>query len=96
MNLECNDIEKILNSLENKVDWVIDIRRLVENINKDNKNIIIERMFKMEDIFREICQVLNKTLSVSLRESYLSNIFCLKSSCFNFFFNSKYPIVGPK
>ena len=58
----CNDIEKILNSLENKVDWVIDIRRLVENINKDNKNIIIERMFKMEDIFREICQVLNKTL----------------------------------
>ncbi len=58
----CNDIEKMLISLENKVDWIIEIRRLIDNMNKQNKNIIIQRMFKLEDIFREICQILNKTL----------------------------------
>jgi hypothetical protein len=58
----CNDIEKMLISIENKVDWIIEIRRLIDNMNKQNKNIIIQRMFKLEDIFREICQILNKTL----------------------------------
>ncbi len=58
----CNDIEKMLISLENKVDWIIEIRRLIDNMNKQNKNIIIQRMFKLEDIFREMCQILNKTL----------------------------------
>ena len=58
----CNDIEKMLISLENKVDWIIEIRRLIDNMNKQNKNIIIQRMFKLEDIFREICQILNKTI----------------------------------
>ena len=58
----CDNIEKMLNNLENKIDWVIDIRKLIENINKENKNVIMERMFKLEDIFREICQVLNKAL----------------------------------
>ena len=58
----CNDIEKMLISIENKVDWIIEIRRLIDNMNKQNKNIIIQRMFKLEDIFREICQILNKTI----------------------------------
>ena len=58
----CNDIEKMLISIENKVDWIIEIRRLIDNMNKQNKNIIIQRMFKLEDIFREMCQILNKTL----------------------------------
>ena len=58
----CDNIEKMLNNLENKIDWVIDIRKLIENINKENKNVIMERMFKLEDIFREMCQILNKTL----------------------------------
>ena len=58
----CNDIEKMLISIENKVDWIIEIRRLIDNMNKQNKNIIIQRMFNLEDVFREICQILNKTL----------------------------------
>jgi hypothetical protein len=58
----CKDIENMLNSLENKVDWTIEIRKLIENLTKENKNIIIQRMFKLEDIFREMCQILNKTL----------------------------------
>ena len=58
----CNDIEKMLISIENKVDWIIEIRRLIDNMNQQNKNIIIQRMFKLEDIFREICQILNKTI----------------------------------
>jgi hypothetical protein len=58
----CNDIEKMLISIENKVDWIIEIRRLIDNMNKQNKNIIIQRVFNLEDIFREICQILNKTL----------------------------------
>ena len=61
-NNMCNDIEKMLNNLENNIDWVIDIRKLVENISKENKNTIMERMFKLEDIFREICRILNKAL----------------------------------
>ena len=58
----CKDIENMLNSLENKVDWTIEIRKLIENLTKENKNIIIQRMFNLEDVFREICQILNKTL----------------------------------
>ena len=58
----CKDIENMLNSLENKVDWAIEIRKLIENLTKENKNIIIQRMFNLEDVFREICQILNKTL----------------------------------
>ena len=38
----CNDIEKMLISIENKVDWIIEIRRLIDNMNKQNKNIIIQ------------------------------------------------------
>ena len=58
----CKDIENMLNSLENKVDWAIEIRKLIENLTKENKNIIIQRLFNLEDVFREICQILNKTL----------------------------------
>ena len=58
----CKDIENMLNSLENKVDWTIEIRKLIENLTKENKNIIIQRLFNLEDVFREICQILNKTL----------------------------------
>ena len=47
----CKDIENMLNSLENKVDWAIEIRKLIENLTKENKNIIIQRLFNLEDVF---------------------------------------------
>ena len=63
LNSICNDLEKLLKGLENKIQLVIDTRTLIKiSKNNENNNIIMNNLFKIEDQLREICGILNKTL----------------------------------
>jgi len=84
LNSICNDLENLLKGLENKIQLIIDTRSLIK-ISKDNenKNIIMNNLFKIEDQLREMCGILNKTLiyhnkekiEINLKNKNNSNLF---------------------
>ena len=75
LNSICNDLENILKGLENKIQLIIDTRSLIK-ISKDNenKNIIMNNLFKIEDQLREMCGILNKTLLYHNKEKIEINL----------------------